>query len=87
MEAKAQTIGDKEQTEFQAELRKLKEEERNEEAQAEKLVSRSEALKGGILPGANVPNFPATGPVGDHAVVKHAHLSAHSISWGFALAV
>jgi len=38
-----------------------------------------------ISASANVPNFPATGPVGDHAVVKHAHLSAHSISWAFAL--
>ena len=51
MEATAQTTGEKEQTEFKAELRKLKEEERNEEAQAEKLASRSEALKGEILPG------------------------------------
>ena len=46
MEIKAQTLGGKEQTDHQAELRKLKEEERNEEAQAEKLASRSEALKG-----------------------------------------
>ena len=30
---------------------------------------------------ANVPNFPATGPVGDHAVVKHPHLSVYSILW------
>ena len=34
---------------------------------------------------ANVPNFPATGPVGDHAVVKHAHLGVHSISRAYAL--
>ena len=46
MEARAQTIRDKEHTEFQAGLRKLKEEERNEEAQAEALVSKGEYLKG-----------------------------------------
>ena len=38
-----------------------------------------------ISASANVPNFPATGPVGDHAVVKHAHLGAHSISRAYAL--
>ena len=46
MEAQAQSVGEKEQSDFKAELRKLKDEERSEEAQAQALVSRSEHLKG-----------------------------------------
>ena len=42
MEAQAQSVGEKEQSDFQAELRKLKDEERSEEAQAQASVSRSE---------------------------------------------
>ena len=46
MEAQAQSVGEEEQSDFKAELRKLKEEERSEEAQAQALVSRSENLRG-----------------------------------------
>ena len=45
MEIQARTVGGLEQTECQAELRKLKEEERNEQAQAEELVSQGNRLQ------------------------------------------
>ena len=45
MEIQAKTVGGLEQTEFQAELRKLKEEERNEQAQAEEFVSQGNRLQ------------------------------------------
>ena len=50
METQAQTVGGLEQTEYQAELRKLKEEERNEQAQAEELVSQGNNLQKGVCP-------------------------------------
>ena len=46
METQAQSVGEKEQSDFRTEIRKLKDEERSEEAQAQFLVSRSEYLKG-----------------------------------------
>ena len=45
MEAQAKTVGSQEQTEYQAEIRKLKEEEQSEQAQAEELVSQGNNLQ------------------------------------------
>ena len=45
MEATALSVGEKEQTGIKAELRKLKEEERSEEAQAQALVSKERVPK------------------------------------------